>query len=522
MTANPEIAAASQTGEDSAEPSLAKGVINLPGVLFVAIATMAPGAGAAYAISTGSLFGGGALPLAVVFALVGSLLVATAIGQLAKHISSAGGLASYVGTAMHTGVGFVIAWAYPFMYLFAMPYLALVFGNLLATTVAPDGGTAFNVVWTVAALACLAGAFATNFFGVEIGVRFGLILGLFEIAVLVVMSVWMIFAAGDANSVSLFSTAAATVPGFEGMGGVIAASVYGFLAFIGFEAAAPLAEETKDPRRTVPRAVMLSCLLIGLFYVLTSYASAVYFGPDKMAEFMAYHGGNAWIGLATDLWGGGWVLLLTVLLVSSFACMNGAALAATRSIMAMGRSGTLPKFFGHVHPRWRSPSTAITVFFVLGAILTVVGGYVWDPVTAYAMFGTALTVAVLPIYFVTALACPVYYLRFRRSEFNVFLHLLAPVLGAILLIPAFCAGAGIPAFSFATALSWPLSLAGPVVTVWYLIGIAVMGYLLVKRRSSLQLLADTTVDPEPAPPVSAPAVPVRSPVAEGGLAFEAG
>jgi amino acid transporter len=500
MTANPDVteSPSAPTEVDTQEAGLAKGVIKLPGVLFVAIATMAPGAGAAYAISTGASFGGGALPLAVVFALVGSLLVATAIGQMAKHISSVGGLASYVGTSMHTGAGFVVAWAYPFMFLFAMPYLALVFGNLLATTLVPEGGGAFNAVWTVGALACLVGAFSTNYFGVEIGVRFGLILGVFEIAVLVVMSVWMVVAAGDANSLSLFTPAQATVPGFEGIGGVIAASVYGFLAFIGFEAAAPLAEETKNPRRNVPRAVVLSCLLIGLFYVLTSYASSVYFGPEKMADFMAYNDGNAWIGLAKTLWGSGWVLLLVVLLVSSFACMNSAALAATRSIFAMGRSGTIPKFFGHVHPRWRSPSTAILIFFGVGTLLTLVGGYVWDPVTAYAVFGTALTVAVLPIYFVTALACPVYYLRYRRSEFNVFLHLIVPVLGAALLIPAFFAGAGIPAFSFASPLSYPLSLAGPIVGAWYLIGIGVAIYLLRRRRASLERLSES-VDLEPTP-----------------------
>jgi amino acid transporter len=506
MTANPEVAESVVRPIEfgSEEPGLAKGVIKLPGVLFVAIATMAPGAGAAYAISTGASFGAGALPLAVVFALVGSLLVAAAIGQLAKHISSAGGLASYVGTSMHTAAGFVVAWAYPFLYLFAMPYLALVFGNLLGTTMVPDGGGAFNAVWTIGALACLVMAFVTNYLGVEIGVRFGLILGLFEIAVLVVMSVWMIVAAGDANSLSLFTPQQATVPGFEGMGGVIAASVYGFLAFIGFEAAAPLAEETKNPRSAVPRAVVLSCLLIGVFYVLTAYASSVYFGPEKMAEFMAYNGGNAWIGLAKTLWGSGWILLLVVLLVSSFACMNSAALAATRSIWAMGRSGTLPKFLGDVHPRWRSPSKSIVVFFGLGTVLTLVGGYTWDPVTAYAVFGTVLTVCVLPIYFVTALACPVYYLRYRRSEFNVFLHLIVPVLGAALLIPAFFAGAGIPVFSFASALSYPLNLAGPIVGAWYLIGIGVSIYLLRRRRASLERLSES-VDAEPEPtPVSAP------------------
>jgi amino acid transporter len=505
MTANPELAESpsAPTEVGAQEPGLAKGVIKLPGVLFVAIATMAPGAGAAYAISTGASFGAGALPLAVVFALVGSLLVAAAIGQLAKHISSAGGLASYVGTSMHTGAGFVVAWAYPFMYLFAMPYLALVFGNLLATTLVPDGGGGFDAVWTIGALMCLVSAFATNYLGVEIGVRFGLILGLFEIAVLVVMSVWMIVAAGDNNGLSLFTPQHATVPGFEGMGGVIAASVYGFLAFIGFEAAAPLAEETKNPRRTVPRAVVLSCLLIGLFYVLTAYASSAYFGPEKMAEFMTYNGGNAWIGLAKTLWGGGWILLLVVLLVSSFACMNSAALAATRSMWAMGRSGSLPKSLGRVHPRWRSPSTSIMVFFGLGTVLTLVGGYTWDPVTAYAVFGTALTVAVLPIYFVTALACPVYYLRYRRDEFNVFLHLIVPVLGAALLIPAFFAGAGIPAFSFASALNYPLSLAGPIVGAWYLIGIGVAFCLLRRRRASLERLSES-FDLEPTPESPAP------------------
>src|SRR3979490_3323925 len=60
VTANPEVVAAPQVEGDPAEPGLAKGVIKLPGVLFVAIATMAPGAGAAYSISTGALFRGGA------------------------------------------------------------------------------------------------------------------------------------------------------------------------------------------------------------------------------------------------------------------------------------------------------------------------------------------------------------------------------------------------------------------------------------------------------------------------------
>src|SRR5438876_415936 len=82
----------------------------------------------------------------------------------------------------------------------------------------------------------------------------------------VLLAVWMIAKAGSANTLSVFGTSHANNPDFKGFSGVVAASVYTILAFIGFEAAAPLAEETKDPRRTIGRAVVLSCVLIGLFY----------------------------------------------------------------------------------------------------------------------------------------------------------------------------------------------------------------------------------------------------------------
>src|SRR5882757_1554179 len=88
-----------------ADEGLAKSSITLAEVLFVSIATMAPGAGAAYAIMSGAPLAGGSLPLSVLIALTGCVLVAVAVGQLAKHMSSAAGLASYVGTAFHSTVG---------------------------------------------------------------------------------------------------------------------------------------------------------------------------------------------------------------------------------------------------------------------------------------------------------------------------------------------------------------------------------------------------------------------------------
>jgi len=469
---------------------LAKGSITMSGVLFVSIATMAPGAGAAYAIMSGAPFAGGSLPLAVVVALVGCVLVAVAIGQMAKHMSSAAGIASYVGKAIHSGFGFVVAWAYPFVYLCAVPYLCLVFGNLLAGAIIPSGeGSAFTAIWVIGTIACLAGAFAMNFFGASFGARLGLILGLSEIIVFVVLAIWMIGSAGDRNTLSVFTPEYATAPSFEGMGGVFAASIYGFLAFIGFEAAASLAAETKNPKRNVPLAVVGAALIVGLFFVLTTYALTVFFGPNNTLDFLAYDNGNGWIGISKDLWNVGWIVLLITILNSCLACANGGAMAATRAVWAMGHNGTIPHLFAKTHRRWRSPVNAIYLVFGLAAVFTLIVASIWGVVTGYILFGVVLTIAVLPIYFVAAIACPIYYLRFRRHEFNILLHLIIPVLGAAFLIPAFCAGAGIPVFSFVAPLSAPYNLAGPIVAIWYGIGIVVMIYLMRKKRASLDSLA---------------------------------
>ncbi|WP_099024688.1 APC family permease [Mycolicibacterium palauense] len=472
------------------EEGLARGSISLSGVLFVSIATMAPGAGLAYAIMTGSLFAGGALPLAVVGATIGCVLVAVGIAQMAKHISTAGGLGSFVGRAFHPALGFVIAFCAPMFYLAALPYLMLVFGNLVAAALFPDGGAAYKTTWIVAGLGCLLFSGALNYFGAAFSTKAGVILGTLEILVLLGLSVHMIVASGSHNSLSVFTTAHANAEGFQGMSGVIAASVYGFLAFIGFEAGAPLAAETKNPKRNVPRAIVWSAVIVGGFYILGSYAATTYFGADKLFDFMNFNQGDGWIGMAKHLWGAGWIILLLALLNSSVACANGASMGGTRHIWAMAHAGTIPKIFARTHRRWKSPVAAIYFVFGVGGLAALVGGLLWGPIASLGLYGTIIAVIALPVHMLAALSCPVYYLRYRRSEFNVVVHLIVPVLGVLFLVPGFFVGAGIEVFSFVAPLSWPINLAAPISLGVYLLAFAIMGYLLVKKPEALKALSD--------------------------------
>ncbi len=524
MTISPEtVDAPTDVGEG--EEGLAKGSITLSGVLFVSIATMAPGAGLAYAIMTGSLFSGGALPLAVVGATIGCVLVAVGIAQMAKHISTAGGLGSFVGRAFHPALGFVIAFCAPMFYLAALPYLALVFGNLIGAALFPQGGAAYKATWIVAGLGCLLISGAFNYFGAAFSTKAGVILGSLEILVLLVMSIHMIIAAGSNNSLSVFTTEHSNVEGFTGISGVIAASVYAFLAFIGFEAGAPLAAETKDPKRNIPRAIVWSAVIVGLFYIVGSYAASTYFGADKLFDFMTFNEGDGWIGMAKNLWGAGWIVLLLALLNSSVACANGASMGGTRHIWAMAHAGTIPKVFAKTHPKWKSPVSAIYLMFGIGAVAAVVGGLLWGPIPSLGLFGTIIAVIALPVHMLAALSCPVYYLRYRRSEFKVVVHLIIPVLGVLFLIPGFFVGAGIPVFSFIAPLSWPISLAAPISLGIYVLAFVIMAYLVVKKPEALRALSDhghTGEDGIVAEDLVRAHPHTRTPLVKSDVALEAG
>ena len=175
---------------------------------------------------------------------------------------SAGSLATYAARGLHPAIGFLVAWGYVLVGFLIPPLVLLQLGFTTAATInAEFHGYPANLWWPWA----LAGAvivLAAGFYGIRTSARLGTVLGLFEIGVFLVLAVFFVVHAGSHNTLSVFTTKY-TPPGFRGLAGVIGGSVYTILAFGGFEGAAPLAEEARNPRRTIPRAVLLATLLIG-------------------------------------------------------------------------------------------------------------------------------------------------------------------------------------------------------------------------------------------------------------------
>jgi amino acid transporter len=448
--------------------------IGLREVLFQSITDMAPGAAIAASIPAGALFAGGSLPLSVIFALIACLFCASCVGMLAAQMPSAGSLATYAARGLHPAAGFLVAWGYVLVGALIPPLVLLQLGFTTASTINSEWHSYPASLWWPWALAGAVIVLAAGYYGIRTSARLGTVLGAFEIAVFLVLAVFLIVHAGGHNTWSVFGTGY-TPSGFRGLSGVIGGSVYTVLAFGGFEGAAPLAEETRNPRRTIQRAVLLATLSIGALYVFTTYAADVAFGPAGFTHFTS-SGAASWEGMARSLYGIFWFFVFLAIVNSTIANANAGVNVSSRTAYAMGRVGAFPRLLALVHPRHRSPVIAILAAFLVTVAITLGLGLGYNPVTAFAMVGTGIVIVLVAIYIIVNAACIGYFAR-RRDRWNPLLHLVVPLLGIAAFVPAWLTAAGIKAFSFVAALPPPLSYMGPGVAGWMVAGLAYLLYL---------------------------------------------
>jgi amino acid transporter len=475
-----------ETTASPAPAGLRRNAIGLREVLFQSITDMAPGAAVAASIPAGAAYAGGSLPLAVVFALIACLLSASSIGLLAREMPAAGSLATYAARGLHPAAGFLTAWGYVLVAVLIPPLVLLQLGFTVASTINGDfAGYPANLWWPWS----IAGAvivLAAGYYGIKTSARLGTILGLSEIAVFLVLAIFFIVHAGGHNTLSVFGTGH-TPSGYKGMTGVIAGSVYTVLAFGGFEGATPLAEESRDPKRTVQKAVLFSTLGIGIFYVFTTYAASVAFGPDKFATFTS-SGAASWEGMARSLYGIFWFFVFLAIVNSTIANANAGVNIASRMSFAMGRIHAFPAALARVHPRHRSPVLAIVLSFALTVAVLLGLGLAYDPVNGFAMTGTGIVVVLVAIYILMNVACIGYFARAANRtgrRWNVFLHLIVPVAGIAVFVPAWLTAAGIKVFSFVVPLTAPASYMGPGVAGFMVLGIIYLGYLYAKHPRTI-------------------------------------
>ncbi len=463
--------------------------IGLPQVLFQSITHMAPAAAVAYSIFISVPYSRQALPLSVGLALIACICAATAIGQLAKRFPSAGGMYTYTARTLGPWAGFLVAWLFILFEPLVAPFLYLEFGWAMSDVFQNSIGWHYSGQWWVWVVLMAVVVFLLTYRDIRLSTAAGVILGGFEILIFGALALWMIFSNTSDLNLQPFNPnhAAGHWSGvFEGM-------VFAILAFIGFEASAPLGEEAKNPRRTVPRAVVGSAVAIGLFYVLCSYAWVFGAGFDGFVK-QATTNPDPWRSLAKVFWGGGWVLVFLAICNSIAANSNAAVNAATRVFYALARNGLAPKRLGHVHSRFRTPDIAIIGMSLFALVISLLFGWKWGPLNGFFTIATMAVPPVIVVYMLVSAGSMVYYLGPLRREFNVFLHALLPVGGIVLFFfPLYYQFVKFPP-------AYPEKYGNWVDVAWVVLGIVLTILLVARRPDKLAdmervYVEDETVEP---------------------------
>jgi amino acid transporter len=456
-----------------AQPRLQAGVLSVPNGIALAAAAMAPVIAVVLNAPAAAPSAGAAVPLAFLIAFVSCLFVGNTVVQFARRLPSAGSFYTFNSAGLGANAGFATGWMFWIGYAMLAPGLMTAVGAFASDYVASTFGV--NVPWPVFSAAALAIVVGLSVRSIVASVRVDLALLVAEVAIFTVLCVVAIATAGEGNSTALYSFSGSST-GFSGVGlGV----VFGILSFVGFDAAATLGEETKNPRRNVPLAVGGALLGVGVFYVFATYALSAGYGiadPTKLAAFLD---DTSPVGTLSDA-KTPWLTQLVDLaaIFGIFSCLLAVHNATVRIMFSLGRDHVLPGRIGTVHPRWSSPFVAIIVQTVFTAVVGFgVGAWLGPGATgAYGWTGSIATVAIVLVYMLSNVALIRYF--WRLTERNTVLHVVLPVMGVVALaFPVYSVGK--------PGQDWPYSLVPYVVLAWILVGVAVLLYLRSRHPERL-------------------------------------
>jgi len=283
-------------------------------------------------VGAAGLLGGGAT-WAFVFSILGVSLVAYGFVQLSRHIAHTGSVYALVGRTIGPRAGFVAGCAlfaaYAMISTGAIIEIPLFFNKVLSGIHLIGGATEW--IWTV--LVALALVVVLSLSKIRVITRVLLVCELVGAVLVTVLSVVILVRAGigQAPAGQKLTWSFLHLPAHSGVGTIAGAAVFGFLAFAGFEGSVTLGEETVNPKREIPRALQISIVLSGLFFLLTIIAQSVGYGSSAagVGMFAAAHDpygdlGGAYIGTAMG------VLLDFIASISLFAIVLGTINAAGR------------------------------------------------------------------------------------------------------------------------------------------------------------------------------------------------
>lgn len=476
---------------DNAPSGLRKARLGVIGIVFFVVAAAAPLVGMTGAVPVAIVLGNGAAaPGAYLVVGITLLLFSVGYAAMSQRVTNAGAFFAYVGRGLgrHAGV------ASAFVSILAYVAVQLAIYGFFGVVVSGEVGIMPWWAWALIAWLLVTGL---SLLSVDVGAKVLGVLMLLELASLLIVSFAILGNGGPEglNFAASFSPDKILVGGLAGSAGI--AFAFAFASFIGFEATAIYGEESKEPKKAVPRATYLAVGVITVLFALTAFAMVTGMGSsvvvDKTLELSEGLANPAAVlfSLASQYVGDWLATVMGILVISSlFAGLLAFQNAASRYFFAMARGGILPKALAKTNRRGAPSNASILTAIIAGVIIVIFAVAQLDPFLALFSWFSAL--AVLAIVLIEILVCiaVIVYFRKNKGTENIFQTTIAPilalvglVLGEYLLMSRFAILAGTSADGVdPTVTPWAMNAIGWVLVLLPFVLLAV-GFIVSSVRA---------------------------------------
>ncbi len=404
--------------------------------------------------------------LVYLIATVALVIVGINISKLAAKTPTAGSFFIYISRSMGTPMGMLAGWAMLLAYIFTALALLMVTSVFVKALATAAGVTVLPPNWVIYGILIL-GAFTLAYRDVRMSSRMGLALeGISMVLILAVcIAAWgKLGFKLDPKQVHLEGTDAKSM---------IQAVIFAIFSYVGFESASSLGKETKNPKVAIPRAVVLTPIIAGLFFTFTTFVIVFGFGDDA-AKLGASATPLSDLTKAVMPWAS--IPVYIAAATSAFACSLASLNAFSRMMFSLGRYQFVHRSMGFVHDSHKTPHIAL----ILGAIMVFVVSAIcskFDEVAMCSNYGTIATFGFVFVYLLCSIAAPIMARRDGHAKAGDYI---LGGLGAFMMLAALV-GSVYPVPSYPNNL-WPY-----VFVAYMLVGAA--WFLVLKMRAPQALLA---------------------------------
>ncbi|MCR8645009.1 APC family permease [Paenibacillus sp. N1-5-1-14] len=357
----------------------------------------------------------GHVPIAYILTLVALLFTALSYGKMVQVYPSAGSTYTYAQKSIHPHVGFLVGWSVMLDYLF-LPMVNFAIGSAYLTAAFP---AIPGPVWVLILAVMIT---IINLFGIKLTANMSALFVTFQTLVALVFVGFMIKGISGGMGEGTLISSAPFFTSDMNVGLVFSGASILCFSFLGFDAVTTLSEETVNPKKNIPRAILAIAFTGGILFTGISYLLHM-----VHPNFLAFQDVDAASLEVASYVGGSFMhsLFLAGTMVAVISSSLSSHTSASRLLYAMGREGALPKrIFGYVSAKRGTPVFNI---IIIGAIsMTAVFGEL-EVIYSFISFG-----ALIGFLFVNLSVIAHYYIREkRRSGLDFVRYFLAPAIGGV-------------------------------------------------------------------------------------------